>query len=211
MEKRGQGDIIVIILVVLAVIFTALIVWTQIIAPGDSKSSDMNNSNPSNISNANNNSNQSNAINATNPVNNTNVNNSNNNTQINNTDVIPDPSGKITAVDRRESGAKYFCDYNETAVHQIKIYTYKIIEGTKNLSKNYIESKKIDNICGSYGNVSEGVRYNIEWLWNSVGGVDGYRLYQFYTYRNVSRNYDYYADVKTNRMLDTGPDLWKNG
>lgn len=128
-------------------------------------------------------------------------------------DFGANPTGTITSIDHRSDVlGDYICNFNETPGHQIKLYTYKIVGGIKNLSENYIESVKRDDICQSYGNMSEGESFNyyIEWKWDAVENIDGYRVYQYY-YRNVnvSRNYNYYAELQTERFIDTGLGLWK--
>ena len=55
-----------------------------------------------------------------------------------------------------------------------------------------------------------GITYNIEWNWEAVEGIEGYRVYQYYYLNeNVSREYNNYRDIKTNRILDTSLDLWE--
>lgn len=123
---------------------------------------------------------------------------------------IPNPTGSVTFISREDSAGEYFCNKTTNPVHSLKVYTYKIINGTKNLSEDYIESSKI-KVCDDYNNatVTRGVTYIIEWVWDAVDRVDGYRVYQyFYLNANVSRNYNDSRDIKTNRFLDTSLDLW---
>jgi len=127
--------------------------------------------------------------------------------------AIPNPIGSITSIDYQDDEiGEYFC--NNTSVnntinpeHKIKIYIYKTLEGTKNLSENYIESEKVTNICESYGNIS--MNYYIKWEWTPVEGAEGYRVYQdYYLNVNFSRSYTHYIDLQTEKLIDTGTDLW---
>lgn len=133
------------------------------------------------------------------------------------TDFIPNPTGSIIGIDHRDDETgEYFCKNtgNDTVnpEHKIRVYTYKIINETKNLSENYIESEKISNICDDYGNLSEGINYYIEWKWNAVDGINGYRIYQHYYFNvNFSRDYSHHIDIKTNKLIDTGLNLWMPG
>ena len=125
--------------------------------------------------------------------------------------VIPNPTGSITSIDREDNEiGEYFCNNtgNDTVnpEHKIKVYTYKLIGSSKNLSENYIESEKVTNVCESYGNVS--INYYIEWKWDAVEGIDGYRIYQHYSDEDVAREYDYYVDLRAEKLIDTGLDLW---
>lgn len=127
-----------------------------------------------------------------------------------NTETIPNPTGSVTYIGREDSTAEYFCNNTENPAHAVRVYTYKIINGIKNLSEEYIESSKI-NVCNDYNNVTVigGITYNIEWKWDAVDRIDGYKLYQyFYLNENVSRNYSHSIYIKTNRLLDTGLNLW---
>lgn len=127
--------------------------------------------------------------------------------------IIPNPTGNITSISYRDDEiGGYFCNNtgNDTVnpKHKIKLYTYKIINGIKNLSENYIESEEISNVCEDYGNVS--INYYIEWKWDAVEGIDGYKIYQhYYLNVNFSRSYSHYIDLKTEKLIDTGINLWK--
>ena len=143
-------------------------------------------------------------INKTNNINETSL----NETEEINAENITSPTGSVTYLSR-EDGGEYFCNKNITPIHALRVYTYKIINGTKNLSKSYIESSKI-SACDDYDNesVTNGITYSIEWSWDAVDRIDGYRIYQYYINTNVSRNYNDFLDIKTNKFLDTNFDLW---
>jgi uncharacterized protein YpmB len=127
-----------------------------------------------------------------------------------NAENIPNPAGSIIFISREDSSGGYFCNKTENPVHAVRIYAYKIINGAKNLSEDYIESSKIE-ACDDYNNesVTKGITYNIEWNWNAVDRIDGYKIYQYYLNKNISREYEDYIDIKTNKLLDTGLDLWQ--
>lgn len=129
---------------------------------------------------------------------------------------IPPPSGKIKATDQRDdANGGYFCNYTEKPEHAIKLYTYKNINGVKNFSSSCVESDKINNACANYADIineSTGMRYNMIWEWNAVEGIDGYRLYQYYSYNDTKIEYDYYIDLPPSytKLTDTGFNLWKH-
>lgn len=127
---------------------------------------------------------------------------------------VPDPTGTIRGIDFRNGGEGYFCKYKDNPEHQVKLYTYIDMNGVRNLSESYIESKEIDDVCSYYQDItneSVGMYYNIKWSWSSVEGIDGYRLYQYYSYGNITREYDYYIDLPASyvELIDTGLNLWK--
>ena len=131
----------------------------------------------------------------------------------NKTNFIPDPTGIITYIDR-ENNNGYYCNGSIDPEHKIKLHTYKLINQIKTLSNNYIESEKITNICRTYPDLNEslGLKYEIEWRWEGVEGIDGYRIYQDYESDkddNIEREYDYFIETKATRLLDTGLDLWR--
>lgn len=128
-------------------------------------------------------------------------------------DSVPNPSGSLNWIDERTTEGGYLCNYtnnSEFPKHQAKLYTYRIINGNKTLSDDYIESEKVEDVCDYYDN-SSNVRYNMRWEWKSVEGIDGYRIYQYYFFNNSERNYDYYIELGSiaTRLQDTGLDLWK--
>lgn len=207
MEKKG-GFIIIIVVAIIAIIIISLGVWQAIKII-------KNNNETNNISELGNLSKPANET--TNLAGETGTNEigtnetSANETEEINAKNIPNPTGSIISISRKDSAGEYFCNNTENPTHAIRVYTYKIINGTKNLSENYIESKKI-NVCDDYNNetVMAGVIYAIDWEWDAVDRIDGYKIYQyFYLNKNVSREYDHYIDIKTNHLLDTGRDLWR--
>jgi len=130
------------------------------------------------------------------------------------TKVIPLPS-VVRGVDLKDDAGGYYCNETRNPKHQIRLYTYKIIEGIKVLSENYIESEKVENVCDNYPQINistENIYYNIKWSWDSVEGIDGYRIYQYYYVEddNITRDYDYYVELTSQaiQFIDEGPDLW---
>ena len=210
MEKRGDFVInIAIIIVIVTLLF--LIAWQSIKIINkekiDNETSNVTEQESSNITAGEvSNITEGTGINETDNINETSA----NETEEINAENIPNPTGSVTFISREDSTGEYFCNKTANPVHAVKVYTYKIINGTKNLSEDYIESSKI-KVCDDYNNetVTRGVTYIIEWVWDAVDKVDGYRVYQyFYLNTNVSRNYNDSQDIKTNRFLDTGLDLW---
>ncbi len=124
--------------------------------------------------------------------------------------TVPNPSGNIVMVDRQNDDGGYFCNYSDKPEHGVRIYTYKILEGIKNLSAEYIESKKFNKICDSYTdiNLTEGMNYDLEWRWGATENIDGYRIYQYYSSNTLLRDYNYFVDIKAGRLFDTGLDIW---
>lgn len=213
MEKRGSLAIIIIVIIV--IISTLIIAWQSIKIINkekiDNETGNITEQENFNItteeSNNTTNLTQETDINETDNINETSV----NETEEINTKNIPNPTGSVTYISREDSTGEYFCNNTENPAHAVRVYTYKIINGIKNLSEKYIESSKI-NVCNDYNNVTVigGVTYNIEWKWDAVDRIDGYKIYQyFYLNENVSREYDHYVYIKTNRLLDTGLDLWE--
>ena len=222
MEKRGQmmylGFAIVIIITIIAIIF---VIKTS---PENESDTDTINQDNTNITGqaggtAQNQSAQINITADTNTTQETNIstNNTTNNQSTNTTTLndtaIPEPTGSITYIDRRNDDG-YYCNGSVNPEHAIRLYTYKLINGTKTLSENYIESKKVTSICDTYGtnyNESVGLNYEIEWIWEGVEEIDGYRAYQYYVSESISRdNYTESIDLSAiaTKLLDTRLDLW---
>ncbi len=145
-------------------------------------------------------------------LNDTDGNNTQNNDTITTNNSIPNPAGKITGNDIRDASGGYFCNKIIDPTHGLRLYTYKIIGGVKNLSEEYLEADKL-NVCDYYNNetVTAGVTYNMNWEWTCVDEIDGYRAYQYYKWGNITRDYDYYVELSktATRLYDTGLDLWK--
>lgn len=215
MKKRGSINIVVVVSAIIIIIFTGVIAWQAIKIINEEKTDTGTND----ISGQENLGAPANETigETTNLPNETGINktSSTNETPMNKTGTIdagtiPNPKGSITPISRDDSSGEYFCNNTENPTHGIRLYTYRIINGIKNLSQEYIESKKI-NVCDDYNNetVMAGVTYNIEWKWDAVEGADGYKAYLYYVYKNVSINYNDSIEVKTNRIMDTSLDLWR--
>ncbi len=129
---------------------------------------------------------------------------------------VPNPLGKLRGVDQRDDeDGGYFCNYTEKPEHAVRLYTYKDINKERILSESYIESNKIDNACESYSDItneSVGMKYNMKWSWDAVEGIDGYRLYQYYSYNDTKIDYDYYIDrpLTYTEFTDSGFNLWRS-
>ena len=123
---------------------------------------------------------------------------------------IPNPNGDIFFVDIEDEIGEYFCNNITNPEHVLRLYTYRIIEGIKNFSEEYLEADKKDDFCDYYEDISLGINYYLRWEWDAVEGVDGYRLYQYYSFRNITVDYDKYVDIRggTERLVDTGLDIW---
>jgi hypothetical protein len=127
---------------------------------------------------------------------------------------IPNPTGSITIIERTNENSEYFCSESENPQHKIRLYTYRIIEGIKNISEEYIESAEKTSVCSLYPNINItlGMNYELEWKWTPVENVDGYRIYQYYyKNENVSRDFDHYVELKkeATRLIDTDLNLWQ--
>ena len=129
-------------------------------------------------------------------------------------DVVPNPIGTLKGIDiRNDGGGGYWCNGSVDAEHKIKLYTYRNLEGTRVLSDNYLESTEIDNVCSFYSDIANNtlLRYDIRWTWTPIEGIDGYKVYQYYLFQNITRRYDYSLELPSNaeQLLDTGPNLWR--
>ncbi len=212
MEKRGSLAIIIIVIIII-ISTISIFAWQAIKIINEdkinNKTSNVTEQENLNITTGESN-NTTNLTRETDTNETDNINDSINETEEIDTETIPNPAGSITYISREDSTGEYFCNNTENPKHAVKVYTYKIINGIKNLSEKYIESSKI-NVCDDYNNatVTGGITYNIEWKWDAVDRIDGYKIYQyFYLNENVSRNYSRSIDIKTNRLLDTSLDLW---
>jgi len=130
------------------------------------------------------------------------------------TESVPNPAGTIEWIQQRNDlSGGYFCNKTENPKHQVRLYTYKDINGIRNLSEEYIESIRIDDVCDIFANIDEnstGARYDLLWKWDGVGGIDGYKIYQYYSYGNIKRVYDHYVRLKpeATELSDVSPDMW---
>ena len=129
-------------------------------------------------------------------------------------DFVPNPYGGITLLDYKDSG-EYSCNESgsDNPKHGLRIYTYRIIEGSKDFSEEFIEFDNTDKICQGYGNLEDGevITYYLEWIWDAVEEVDGYRAFQYFTQENITRNYTHYVDTKFPKITDTQRNLWVRG
>lgn len=123
---------------------------------------------------------------------------------------VSNPTGSVKILKIRSEDGEYYCDNVSNPEHGIRIYTYKLIEGVKNLSVNFIDSDKMSNVCSYYDNSSWGMNYFFRWEWEPVECIDGYRIYQYYSLNGSVRNYNYYVDMKKDAKLltDMGLDSW---
>jgi len=147
--------------------------------------------------------------------NNQSINNQSQNNQSTPNQVVLVPP-EITGISLREENGGYFCNKSLNPKHQVRLYTYKIIDGVKVLSENYTESKEIRDVCKSYPDINlskEGINYNIRWEWKAVEGIEGYRIYQYCRIeeKNITRNYDYYIELNSlaTKLIDNGLNLWR--
>ena len=127
-----------------------------------------------------------------------------------NTSLIPNPTGTITIIDRNTNDGGYFCNKTTNPKHAIRLYTYRIINGVKNLSAEYIETKKKNDFCSYYSNIPDGINFYLEWQWNPIENINGYRIFRYYSIKGINNtiNFDKYRDVNTNKLIDSGLDLW---
>ena len=162
MEKKGQMKILMIFVIIIMIIGISFVVWqekkkTSKDTDIDSEISEERLKEIEKLREANN----------TEPtINNTVTNESVTNETTNlSTDTIPNPTGSVTYIDRQDVEGGYFCNGSEDPEHRVRVYTYKLIEGIKELSEDYIESEKVDGICDTYNNVNDsiGMRYNLDW------------------------------------------------
>lgn len=131
-------------------------------------------------------------------------------------DSVPNPPGSIRGVDiRNDADGGYYCNNNTNPKHAVRLYTYRIINGVQTLSDSYIESAKVEDVCGNYPeSIESTIRYDMKWQWNSAEGIDGYKIYQYYypDIENVTtRDFDYYIEISkiANQLIDTGLNLWR--
>ncbi|PJA22483.1 hypothetical protein COX58_02100, partial [archaeon CG_4_10_14_0_2_um_filter_Archaea_38_6] len=117
------------------------------------------------------------------------INDSSTNQEVN-LDIVPNPSGTLKGIDiRNDGGGGYWCNGSVDAEHKVKLYTYKNFEGIRVISDTFIESKELDNVCRSYpeiNNTDQILRYDIRWTWTLVEGIDGYKIYQYYLFKNTT-------------------------
>lgn len=129
-------------------------------------------------------------------------------------DFVPNPYGDISLIDYRNSG-EYSCNQSgvDNPRHGLRLYSYRLIEGVKTFSQDYIEFDNTDKICDGYGNLEDGelIIYYIDWIWDPVIDVDGYRAFQYYTQENITRIYTHYLDTKNTKITDTKRGLWVRG
>ena len=206
MGKKGQLKIIIIVLIITTVLST---VFIFLMPTGEKQGTD---SEEQIISNTTENSETENTPPETNLT--TNTTQTTNQTDTNETtsnEIIPNPTGSIIIIDRKNSGG-YYCNGSINPEHIIRLHTYKLINGVKTESRSYIESAKATSLCSTYSdyNESTGLSYEIEWQWEAVEGIDGYRIYLHYSLGDVIRDYEDSVDLTpvATRLLDTGLNLW---
>jgi hypothetical protein len=205
MDKRGQLALVIIAaLIVVVVLIVAVVAWR--LGEDDGDDGDADNGTTDNDSSTP----TPPATNNNTPVNNTTVNNTN---VTNTTNVsVPAPTGILDWMEERDDvSGGYYCDNYTKPTHGARIYTFKTVDGEKHFSTTYLESTKITDLCASYADAGGGMRYNIRWLWSTVEGVDGYRLYQYYLLNVTERNYSFYADMTADavKYTETGLRSWK--
>ncbi|MFH1358549.1 MAG: hypothetical protein ABIH37_01535 [archaeon] len=127
--------------------------------------------------------------------------------------LIPNPTGTITVIDKiTNEGGGYFCNETVNPEHAIKLYTYKIFNGVKNLSDEFIETEKKDDFCSYYSNATGGISFYLEWQWNPIENIDGYRVFKYYYDEETNYTIDFnkYRDLPSSAtiLLDSGLDLW---
>lgn len=90
--------------------------------------------------------------------------------------------------------------------HIIRVYAYKDVGGTLVFSSDYIQSNVVTD------NGLDDDLYHIVWSWNAVAGADGYRILKRMYYGGEDiYNYDRYADVATNSLVDDYEEMWIEG
>ncbi len=132
-----------------------------------------------------------------------------NNSVLNN-GTVPNPVGVVKMLKIRGGDGEYYCDNVTSPEHGVRLYTYKIVNGSKKQSEGFIDSDKINNVCSYYENSSWGMNYYFKWSWDLVEGVDGYRIYEYYVFNTTNRNYTHYVDMNSdaNLLTDLGLDFW---
>ena len=121
---------------------------------------------------------------------------------------VPNPTGSIKIFKIKDDEGEYFCNNVTNSEHGVRVYTYRIVNGVKNLSEEFVDSAKVNNLCDHFNvNVTN---YYIKWEWEAVEGIDGYRIYQHYALNNITKNYNYYVDMKVgfHSLIDMGLDFW---
>jgi hypothetical protein len=101
--------------------------------------------------------------------------------------VIP-ASGSATVIESWEDGV-----YSAGYTHTIRIYPYKVFNGTRIYTDTYKELTVTD---------SASFTYFIIWDWDAVSGADGYRCLYYTDDPNYPSNYDNYYDTDTNSLFD---------
>ena len=204
MRKRGQFSTILMILIIIIIISIILTVFVFIRRGMDKGAEEQINQNITNETDTV----STNQTTDNETANQTNINQSVTNQTID-PNIIPNPTGSITYIERKNSEG-YYCNGSIDPEHEIRVYTYKLIEGIKVLSDNYIQSEKVTQVCNSYSDYNEtiGLRYQLEWQWDSVEGIDGYKVYLDYEDDNIDSGYNYSISVRAAKILDTELDLW---
>lgn len=116
--------------------------------------------------------------------------------------ISPVVSGELwTQID---GVGNYYC---QGGTHAIRVYAYKNIGSQKVFSTMY-------QFATQYSNYTGGAGY-FQWDWDAVAGADGYRVFLYADMQDtppVISNYEYYADVTTNQILDgDGVQTWTYG
>ena len=212
MDKRGIGWIFLVIIILISiVIILSVLVWLAISEGTEIGEGKINETESETLIEELNNESLGEQENGNNTENNVPENQSQEDEEIDNS--VPNPSGEIRWMNKEESFGGYYCDNNTSPKHGIKVYTYRTIGGNRTLSEDYIESGEIEDTCKYYDEdyLSTGINYYIEWKWTAVGGIGGYKIYQYYDSGNITRNYDYFILLPSNaeRLLDTELNLWE--
>jgi hypothetical protein len=99
------------------------------------------------------------------------------------------------------SGSDY---YNDGYEHNIRVYAYRTVNGTRVYSSGYaaLSAPVADN--GASDNY-----YTITWTWDGATGANGYRILKYDDYNGY--NYDYYYDTTNTTFEDEGSTTWTSG
>lgn len=106
--------------------------------------------------------------------------------------TVPAPTGASGVINYGND------DYQSTSAdHQVRVYSYKLVNGSRIYSSTYSQSTILtdDGVSGAY---------NITWSWTGAAGADGYRVLIYSTDSNYSYNFDGYIDTTDEFVDDSG-------
>ena len=106
-----------------------------------------------------------------------------------------------------ESGSVW-ADYSTSSnypangnTHAIRIYAFKTVAAVRVYSAGYLELSFTDD--------DSALTYLLNWSWSAVGDAEGYRVLK--RDDGTGYNFDFYADVVSESLVDTGAGVFAGG